>query len=451
MSSLRELAAFLAELREEELPAEVKRAAADCILDTVSAAVGGSGGAVPWAIERTAIAMYGGEGGFSIWGGGSCASGPGAAFLNAMHGHVLELDDVHTGSKAHIGTVVIPAAWAAAQALGRPGREFLLAVVCGYETASRIGMALGVSSHRGKGWHATSTAGIFGAAAACGKLLGLGQEAMISTLGLAGTQAFGTWAFLEDRAGNKVLHPARAAASGYESAWLAGAGMTGAEHILDGRDGGLLTMMTDAPEPERVSQGLGSVWEITRVDKKPYPCCRSTHCAIDGILALRQREGLTADQVESVRIGTYQVGFRQCGEAAGSLRPATPGEARFSTPYTVACALLRGQVTLRDFTPERVADQAALALAERVTVVPEERFTRQYPAHWGCAVEVLCKDGRRLRREVTDASGSVAKPMTEAQITAKAVALLMPRFQSEADRVAEALLGVGDMIALPSL
>ena len=448
---MRELAAFLAELREEDLPAEVKRAAADSVLDTVSAAVGGAAGAIPWAVERTAVALYGGEGGFSIWGGGSCASGPGAAFLNAMHGHVLELDDVHTASKVHIGTVVIPAAWAATQALGRPGREFLLAVVCGYETAARIGMAFGVSSHRERGWHATSTAGVFGAAAACGKLLGLGEEAMVSALGLAGTQASGTWAFLRDGANCKVLHPGMAAASGYKAAWLAGAGMTGAEHILDGRDGGLLTMMTGAPAPERVAGDLGKVWEITRVDRKPYPCCRSTHCAIDGVLALRREENLTADQVETVRVSTYQVGFQQCGEAPGSLRPSTPGEAKFSTPYVVACALLRGEVTLQDFTLRRLGEEKVRALVERITVVPEERFTREYPAHWGCMVEVLCRDGRCLRREVTDASGSVTCPLSAQRALEKSVSLLTPRFQKRAKQVARELLGVGDLIALPGL
>lgn len=92
---------------------------------------------------------------------------------------------------------------------------------------ARIGMALGVSAHRNLGWHVTSTAGTFGAAAACAKLLGLDEDQTVSALGLAGTQSFGTWAFLADGATNKVLHPARAAASGCEAALLAKAGMTG--------------------------------------------------------------------------------------------------------------------------------------------------------------------------------------------------------------------------------
>lgn len=116
----------------------------------------------------------------------------------------------------------------------------------GYETAARVGMGFGVASHRSRGWHATSTAGIFGAAAACAKLMRLSEEQTLSALGIAGTQAFGTWAFLEDRAGNKILHPARAASSGYESACLSEAGMTGAAHILDATDGGLYAAMSDA-------------------------------------------------------------------------------------------------------------------------------------------------------------------------------------------------------------
>lgn len=93
-----------------------------------------------------------------------------------MMGHTQEMDDVHTKSKTHIGTVVIPAAWGLAEYLGKCGQDFILAVICGYETMSRIGMAFGVSSHRNKGWHVTATAGTFGAAAACAKLLGLDAE-----------------------------------------------------------------------------------------------------------------------------------------------------------------------------------------------------------------------------------------------------------------------------------
>lgn len=115
-----------------------------------------------------------------------------------MLAHTLELDDVHPASKTHGSASLIPAAWSCARYVHASGKEFLTAVVCGYETVSRIGMALGVTSHRKKGWHATATCGGFGCAAACGKLLGLNADELVSALGWAGTQSFGRWAFLGD-------------------------------------------------------------------------------------------------------------------------------------------------------------------------------------------------------------------------------------------------------------
>lgn len=449
MNHLQELARFVARLSAQDVPDEAWEAAKRSVLDTVSAAVGGAGTDQALHIRNTYLDLYGSQGRSAVWGCGEARSGPVAAFLNAMNGHILELDDVHTRSKVHIGTVVIPAAWAAAQALDRSGREFLLAAVCGYETAARVGMGFGVASHRSRGWHATSTAGIFGAAAACAKLMRLSEEQTLSALGIAGTQAFGTWAFLEDRAGNKILHPARAASSGYESACLSEAGMTGAAHILDATDGGLYAAMSDAGDCSRVSRGLGTCWEITRMDTKPYPCCRSTHCAIDGALALRNRFGVSADEIEHIQISTYLVGYQQCGHSAGSLCPATFIDAKFSTPYVVACALLQGGVTVQDFAPAAIADPAAQDLLRRVTVRPEDCFTQAYPLQWGCALTARLKDGKVRRVEVQDASGSEKNSPGTKQLMDKSLSLLTPCFGAEAPALADKILCMDTLPFLP--
>ena len=303
---LRDLAHFLANLEMENIPKFVKKTANLCILDSVGVAIGAKENPQIQNVLRDYLEICGNKGSAHIWGTGKRVPLLTAVFMNAMMGHTLELDDVHTDSKTHIGTVVVPAAWSMAEYLGKSGDEFLLAVICGYETMARIGMALGVSAHRNLGWHVTSTAGTFGAAAACAKLLGLDEDQTVSALGLAGTQSFGTWAFLADGATNKVLHPARAAASGCEAALLAKAGMTGPEFILTAEDGGLFHNMTNEPKPEMVASGLGEKWYIMEMDNKPYPCCRSTHCTIDGTLSLR-RQGLRAEDVESIQVRTYLV------------------------------------------------------------------------------------------------------------------------------------------------
>lgn len=366
-----------------------------------------------------------------------------------MMGHTLELDDVHTDSKTHIGTVVIPAAWSMARYLGKTGKELLEAVVCGYETMARIGMALGVTSHRNQGWHVTSTAGTFGAAAACGKLLNLTEDQMVSALGLAGTQSFGTWAFLEDGATNKVLHPARAADSGCQAALLAYAGMKGPEFILTAEDGGLFYAMTGEPDPSKVSKGLNTEWEILNLDNKPYPCCRSTHCAIDGILALRSEEGIKAEDVDEITVRTYLVGNKQCGMSEGSRKPKTPVEAKFSTPYTVAAALLYGKVSLEEFLPERITETVVQDLLSRVKVETDDDFSRQYPTHWGCRVIVTCKDGKVVQKLIQDASGSAYQPLTVEQIRQKVIPLIEMGTGKNGSEIVEQILSLESREVLP--
>ncbi len=303
MGNLRILAQFLTNLTSESVPEHVKKAANLCVLDSMGVAIGAINNQQVQSVTKTYLEISGEKKSANIWGTEKKVPLLTASFINAMMGHTLELDDVHTDSKTHIGTVVVPAAWSMAQYLGKSGEEFLLAVICGYETMARIGMALGVSAHRNLGWHVTSTAGTFGAAAACAKLLELDEDQTVSALGLAGTQSFGVWAFLEDGATSKVLHPARAAASGCEAALLAKSGMTGPEYILTAKDGGLFHSMTNQPSPDLVCDHLGEKWYILEMDNKPYPCCRSTHCAIDGILRLR-KNGLRAEDVESIEVRT---------------------------------------------------------------------------------------------------------------------------------------------------
>ncbi len=450
-SELRDLARFIAGLRYEDIPPDVLDTVSGCVLDSVSAALGAVNDPQVGRVSKLYLEIAGDKPAASVWGQGKKAPLLTAVFLNAMMGHTLELDDVHTNSKTHIGIVVIPAVWGLAESLGKSGKDLLLAVLCGYETMARIGMAFGVSSHRNLGWHVTATAGTFGAAAACAKLLDLSEDQIVSALGLAGTQSFGSWAFLGDSASNKVLHPARAATSGCESALLAQAGMTGAQSILTASDGGLLAMMSDEHDVSRVNAGLGEIWEIRYMDNKPYPCCRSTHCTIDSALALRNEQGVQAEDIERVEVRTYLVGNKQCGMSEGSRRPKTAIDAKFSTPYTVASAFLRGNVTGDDFTPEAIAAEDVQALLRRVEVVTDERFTQAYPEHWGCELIATLKDGRQLSATTTDASGSVLNPLSAEQLKRKATALLRAAKSNQAEAVAASLLDIRGAALLPAL
>ena len=190
MTELRQLAGFAVKFRLEQAPEEVVKAAKYCVLDSIGSALGAVRyEEIPelcrvlrqWCTapaRRTA----------SVWGQGFSLDVFQALLLNGMMGHALELDDVHTGSKSHVGAVVVETAWTLAEALGESGGRLLEAVITGYEVMARVGMAMDVVSNRKRGWHGTGIIGTFGAAAAAGHLLGLNEDQMVSALGMAGTQ-----------------------------------------------------------------------------------------------------------------------------------------------------------------------------------------------------------------------------------------------------------------------
>lgn len=446
-SEIRKLAEFIRSLTWEQIPPRVQDTAAFRVLDLVSVAAGAS-----WdpLVDRIAASLLLQEkkGDFGVWGRKETYSLTGAVMVNAMLAHTLELDDVHPASKTHGSASLIPAAWSCAQYLGRTGKEFLTAVVCGYETVNRIGMALGVSSHRNRGWHATATCGVFGSAAACAKLLNLDAEQIVSALGMAGTQSCGVWAFLGDGSSCKILHTARAAVNGLEAAFLAQAGMTGPEHILDAADGGLLTAMSDGGDIRQVSEGLGQVWEILNMDRKPYPCCRSTHCAVDCALELRkqmmQDGGADPERITRVQIRTYLVGYKQCAVSEGCLHLQTPLDAKFSTPYAVAAALLYGRVTMEEFRAQVVASAKIQALLAKVQVEPDDGFTARYPRHWGCSMKIIMEHGAVYETEVQDPSGSADRPLSREQAVQNARELLGAAYAGREEEVIRRILNMKD-------
>ena len=285
-------------------------------------------------------------------------------------------------------------------------------------------MGFGVSSHRNKGWHVTSTAGTFGAAATAAKLLKLDTEQIVSALGMSGTQSFGLWAFLEDSASSKILHPGRAAESGTEAAILAKSGMTGPRSILDAKDGSLFKAMSDEYDLSKVTKDLGVVYEILYVDNKPYPCCRSTHCTIDSALKLRNEYQINIDEIDEIIVDTYLVGYKQCGLTEGSKSPVTPTEAKFSTPYTVSTALIYGEITLEHFKEENIANETVQALLKKVKVKPNEKLTDRYPEHWGCNTKIKMLNGTEYEAEIKDALGSTFNPVSKEDIKNKVSPLL---------------------------
>ncbi len=358
--------------------------------------------------------------GASVWGARLRTSAPTAALVNATMTHVVNADDAHKESMGHPGTVVVPAALAVAELVRAPGAALLEAVVAGYECLLRVGLGIGIASHRDRGWYSTSTLGPFGAAAAAARLLGLDGGAVAGAIGHGGAQAAGLWAFSADGSLASVLSAGRAAESGVLGALLAREGFPGPTRILEAPDGGFLRAMSDRSAPERILADLGRPM-IMDVSLKPYPCSRTTHAAIDACLAIRARLAGRPDwlhRLSRITVRTYAVAKRQ----ADIPEPATGWMASLSIPYTAAVALVEGHVGVEHFTLPCLESPRVRSIMEKVVVVVDEALSAGFPAAWSCQVEVT-GDGVSESERVESALGDPLNPMSPDQVRQKFDAL----------------------------
>jgi 2-methylcitrate dehydratase PrpD len=428
-----QLAAYWAEVRFDDLPAAVVSHAKRFLLDTLAAGVAGCRTDVVQAVITAMRAEGQASGTAGLWGRADTLPPGAAALVNGTASHALELDDF--GGCGHSGAVTVPAVCALAEGRSITGKEALVAIVAGYDVASRVLAGCGgYRPHNARGWHSTGTCGTFGAAAAAAKLLGASADSFTHALGIAGTYTGGLWAFLTDGAMVKRFHPGKASQTGVSAALLAQAGLTGPRKILDAEWGGFYpTYAGDAATPERTIAGLGEEFHIALSGIKPYACCRTLHSCIDAALAI---------------VGDASVPNRNAREIAGLIvhgdeqtvrqfRNTTIGnllEAQFSAPYCVAVAIESGRATLDQFQPLRT-DAAEIRRLMTLTEIRADRVLgpKDYPS-----LEVVFADGGREIRDVPYAKGAPEAPLTDRELIGKARTLLVPAL---GDASTEALTG----------
>ena len=409
-----EVARWVATLRHDDIPDRTRAVARCAILDTLGCGVYGY--RTPWATMLLQWARAGGGNAqATVWGDASRSLRTAdAALVNGTSAHAFELDDYHN-AKLHPGAAVVPAAIAMAEQTGADGRQLVTAIVAGYEVMIRTSLALNPSAARLRGWHLTGVCGPQGAAAACAVLLGLDEERTAWALGLAGTQGAGLWAFNADGTMSKRLHAGKAAHSGVLAAELAALGYTGPTQIYEFGDGGMLKAYSDASDPAPLTRDLGRLYHMDTTAIKPYSCCGSTHAYVDAALALRRKLGAPWDATRPVRVGTSKVVDVQCGFA---YRPSTALNAQMSLRYTVAAALVHGQVLPPQFADEAIRNERMIEVATRMELVPDLNLDQLYPGHF--AGWVAAQSGDRWERvDILDPSGSPAAPIDAAGITEK--------------------------------
>ncbi|MBU3598737.1 MmgE/PrpD family protein [Polynucleobacter bastaniensis] len=414
------LATFASELKLSDIPPEVIARTEDLLVDWFGSAIAGKGSRPVETMTQFAQNM----GGFNIANPGSAeilisrkSSSPFLATLaNAAASHIAEQDDVHNGSVFHPGTVVFPAALATAQTIGASGEDLLVAAVAGYEVGIRVGEFLGRSHY--KTFHTTGTAGTLAAAAAVGHLLKLNPTQMLHAFGSAGTQSAGLWEFLRDAADSKQLHTAHAASTGLMSAYLAQSGFTGAEHILEGKQGLAAGMSSDA-DPSKLIDRLGSRWTIAETSFKYHASCRHTHPAADALLQVMLEHHLKPSDIAKVETLVHQGAIDVLGPVTD---PTTVHQSKFSMGTVLALIAHYQFAGLQEFD-QHFHDQAICAFRDRVTMILDPEVDGAYPQRWIGKVKVYLNSGEVLEGRVDEPKGDPGNTLSRAEITDKAMRL----------------------------
>jgi 2-methylcitrate dehydratase PrpD len=412
-----QLAAFVADADVSAIPAPVVRRAKLHLLDTLGVALASSGMDFGRAICAAAREL-GGEPRASLIGGRARTGAAWAALANGTLAHGLDYDDTHLESVVHVSAGVAPAVLAAAEDAGAGGRAALTALVLGMETAVRVGLAAPGRFHD-RGYHPTGVCNAFAAALVAGRLSGLSAKRLAHALGIAGSQAAGLMEFLTDGADVKRLHPGWAAHAGLVAAQLARHGFTGPRAVFEGRFGLYRSHLGDDDwNAAALTGGLGEHWHCLEISMKPYPCCHYNHALIDAVALLQRTHRFTVDEVAAVECLLSERQFPVvCEPVASKRRPQTDYDAKFSVPYAVASMLVRGHVDVDDFTPDAVRAPAVLAVAERVTHLPDP--DTDYPKHYGGAVRVRLRDGRLLEQREAINRGCAERPLSDEEVRDK--------------------------------
>src|ERR1700740_2786576 len=386
------LAAYVAGLKFEDIPADVRERAKALTLDFLGSAIRARSEAesTPSLLKMLEALKLDAKGESTVFGDNKTWTPAVAALLNGALGHSLDFDDTHADSSLHPSAPVVPAAFAIGELVHASGRDVLTAIVAGYEVCCRLRNALDPTSHYARGFHPTATAGTYGAAAAAGKLFGLSAKQIVSAFGVSGSQAAGSLQFLVNGAWNKRYQVGAAAMNGVIAATLARNDFVGSTEAIEGKHG-LLVGYSDNPHPDKAVAGLGSTYETMKIGVKPYPSCRYTHAALDALIAMRREHNLTPDQINRVEIGLHRNGIPLTGDRAHKLDPNSLVGGQFSMFFTGAVALDQGRFGWDDY--DRLGDAAVDALADKFDVVQDEflEIGRKHP--FGARVSITTENG----------------------------------------------------------
>jgi 2-methylcitrate dehydratase PrpD len=437
-----EIASFVTGTSYDTLPAEVRERAKALALDLVGIALRArhdaeSTPAMVAAVRRIGLA----SGACSVIGDAAGYTPAGAAMVNGTLAHSLDFDDTHAPGSLHPSAPIVPAVLAVAEMTGADGKAAIAAIVAGYEVQIRLSLALDPAAHYDRGFHPTATCGAFGAAAAAGRLLQLDPEGYANAFGIVLSMSSGSMQFLVNGAWTKRSHVGHAAMCGLIAATLAREGYQGASDAIEGK-WGFLHAYAPAANPEKAVNGLGRRWETLKIAVKPYPSCRYSHAAIDGILALAREHGIRADEVDEVTVGLPEPGWKITGDPEPVKQsPKSVVDGQFSMAFCAAVALRSGGLVWDDYA-RHLGDPATLALCKKVRTRVDPKAQADFPAELSASVRIETGRGA-FETYVRVPKGEPANFLSAAELRAKFDGLTGPYLSARRrDELAGALLGL---------
>jgi 2-methylcitrate dehydratase PrpD len=393
-----ELAKRINALRYEELPPEAVHWAKIGILDTVGVTLAGAREDLARIVENV---LGAGTGTSLVFGGKRRVSALDAALINGAASHALDFDDCNNTIGGHPSAPILPGLFALADSMGATGRDFIAAYVAGFETECKV--ALGVHFyHYTKGWHPTATLGVFGSAAACSKLLKLSDERTATALAIAASLASGLKANFGTM--TKPLHVGHCTRNGLFAALLARDGFTANDGAFEHKQG-FLNVFNGAGNYDagKILPAWGKPFDIVKpgIAIKQYPCCGSTHSALDAMLRLAREHKPDAGDIERIDVWTHSRRL----EHTNRPEPRSDLDAKFSVQYCMTRALLDRRIAIEHFEDKAYEEQRVRKLLSRVHAAPYT--TAQFPEdnHFGAEVKVTLRGGKVLGGKVNEPFG----------------------------------------------
>lgn len=415
------LARHAAGLQWDDIPGEAREAVSTLLIDTAGVILAGLRSEECRNLLARHVA-WGGSEESSVAGNPRRLPAPSAAFVGGVMAHWWEWDDTHDDSAVHASAVIFPTLLAVAEAAGldegeTAGREFVAASTAAFDIACQVGATL--NPHYHDGVMATGVPAHIGAAAGAARLLGLGEDGIMSAMGIAAEQAGLSRQPLTDRVNGKNILCGISAGQAVQSAYSAEAGIKGSVNFLTGKYGLNVLFAEGNADFEAGLSGIGSRYSVAETSIKPYPSCRSTHPGLDLTFDMLAEDSELPKRVRSVEVESSQIVFDLCG------RPFDPGNdprvaAQFSIPYTLSVALTRGRIALSDFDPNQVVnDRGILEKTRTIRVNPRTEPVAGETWWWPHRVRMTLDDGSVREKEVTALRGSRARPFLREEQDAK--------------------------------